>query len=44
MTKRYQAPIVKKAFDILKAISKSEQGLRISDIATDLDISKSTVH
>ncbi|MCF8093127.1 MAG: IclR family transcriptional regulator [Desulfotignum sp.] len=44
MNKRYQAPIVKKAFDILKAISKSEKGLRISDIATDLDISKSTVH
>ncbi len=44
MTKRYQAPIVKKAFDILKAISQSEKGLRISDISTDLDISKSTVH
>jgi IclR family transcriptional regulator, KDG regulon repressor len=44
MTKRYQAPIVKKAFDILKAISRSEKGLRISDISLDLDISKSTVH
>lgn len=44
MTKRYQAPIVKKAFDILKAISQSEKGLRISDLSTDLDISKSTVH
>ncbi|MEE4362879.1 MAG: IclR family transcriptional regulator [Desulfotignum sp.] len=44
MTKRYQAPIVKKAFDILRAISQSEKGLRISDISTDLDISKSTVH
>jgi IclR family transcriptional regulator, KDG regulon repressor len=44
MTKRYQAPIVKKAFDILKAISRSEKGLRISDISLDLGISKSTVH
>jgi IclR family transcriptional regulator, KDG regulon repressor len=44
MTKRYQAPIVKKAFDILRAISRSSQGLRISDISVDLDISKSTVH
>jgi DNA-binding IclR family transcriptional regulator len=44
MTKRYQAPIVKKAFDILSAISRSRNGLRISDIASDLDISKSTVH
>lgn len=44
MTKRYQAPIVKKAFDILRAISRSREGLRISDISADLDISKSTVH
>ncbi len=44
MTKKYQAPIVKKAFLILKAISKSSQGLKISEIATALDISKSTVH
>jgi DNA-binding IclR family transcriptional regulator len=44
MTKRYQAPIVKKAFDILSAISRSRNGLRISDIASGLDISKSTVH
>jgi DNA-binding IclR family transcriptional regulator len=44
MTKRYQAPIVKKAFDILTAVSRSGNGLRISDIASALDISKSTVH
>ncbi|MDT8378850.1 MAG: IclR family transcriptional regulator [Desulfotignum sp.] len=44
MTKRYQAPIVKKAFDILSAISRSRKGLRISDISSRLDISKSTVH
>ncbi|MCK5695816.1 MAG: IclR family transcriptional regulator [Desulfobacula sp.] len=44
MTKKYQAPIVKKAFIILKAISQSSQGLRISEISSILDISKSTVH
>jgi DNA-binding IclR family transcriptional regulator len=44
MTKRYQAPIVKKAFDILTAVSRSRNGLRISDIASLLGISKSTVH
>ena len=44
MAKKYQAPIVKKAFIILDAISKSTQGLRISEISSSLDISKSTVH
>ena len=44
MTKKYQAPIVKKAFIILRAISQSSQGLRISEISNMLDISKSTVH
>ena len=44
MTKKYQAPIVKKAFIILKAISQSSQGLRISEISSMLNISKSTVH
>ena len=44
MAKKYQAPIVKKAFTILDAISKSTQGLRISEISSNLDISKSTVH
>jgi DNA-binding IclR family transcriptional regulator len=44
MTKKYQAPIVKKAFAILAAVSKSGQGLRISEISNRLDISKSTVH
>jgi DNA-binding IclR family transcriptional regulator len=44
MKKSYQAPIVKKAFLILKAISKAAQGLRISEISIRLDISKSTVH
>lgn len=44
MTRRYQAPIVKKAFEILRLISRSREGLRLSDIAAALDISKSTVH
>ena len=42
--KKYQAPIVKKAFIILNAIAKSTKGLRISELSTRLDISKSTVH
>ncbi|NOX35119.1 MAG: IclR family transcriptional regulator [Deltaproteobacteria bacterium] len=44
MAKKYQAPIVKKAFIILDAVSKSSQGLRISEISSSLNISKSTVH
>ncbi len=44
MAKKYQAPIVKKAFMILNAVSKSSIGLRISEISSQLDISKSTVH
>src|SRR3989339_93174 len=44
MVKKYQAPIIKKAFVILDVISKSTQGLRISEISSRLDISKSTVH
>ena len=44
MTKKYQAPVVKKAFIILNAIAKSSHGLRISEIASMLNISKSTVH
>jgi DNA-binding IclR family transcriptional regulator len=44
MVKKYQAPIIKKAFVILDVISKSNQGLRISEISSRLDISKSTVH
>ncbi len=44
MPKKYQAPIVKKAFVILDAISRSTQGLRISELSAQLDIGKSTVH
>jgi len=44
MSGKYQAPSVKKAFQILKLISDSDGGLGISDLAKRLEIGKSTVH
>lgn len=44
MNEKYKAPIVKKAFQILRLISKNEQGMKISELSTSLGISKSTVH
>ena len=44
MSQRYQAPTVRKAFQILRLISQSDRGLRISELSKDLGISKSTVH
>ncbi|UCG54859.1 MAG: IclR family transcriptional regulator [Dehalococcoidia bacterium] len=44
MKQKYLAPSVKKAFQILRLIANSERGLRISDLAKSLGISKSTVH
>jgi IclR family transcriptional regulator, KDG regulon repressor len=44
MNKKYLAPSVKKAFDILKVISLSRGGIRLNEIAKALDIAKSTVH
>jgi DNA-binding IclR family transcriptional regulator len=44
MEKRYIAPSVKKAFDILKVISASRGGIRLNEIAKELGIAKSTVH
>ena len=41
---RYQAPTVKKAFQILKLLSNTERGLGISELSKSLGISKSTVH
>jgi len=38
------APSVKKAFEILKAISSSRKGAGVNKIARDLKIAKSTVH
>ncbi|MFC1867489.1 IclR family transcriptional regulator [Thermodesulfobacteriota bacterium] len=44
MADKYKAPAVKKAFQILKLISESNKGLRISELAKSLGISKGTVH
>jgi len=44
MAESYQAPSVKKAFQILRLIADSVQGLGISDLAKELGISKGTVH
>ncbi len=44
MSKKYQAPSVKKAFKILRLISDTERGLGISELAKSLGISKGTVH
>jgi IclR family KDG regulon transcriptional repressor len=44
MSGKYQAPTVKKAFQIVKLIADSDRGLRLSDLSKDLKISKSTVH
>lgn len=44
MSEKYQAPSVKKAFQILRLISESDQRVGISKIAKRLGISKSTVH
>ena len=42
--KKYGAPSVKKAFAILSAISASKDGMGVSDLATKLNMAKSTVH
>jgi IclR family transcriptional regulator, KDG regulon repressor len=44
MNKKYLAPSVKKAFDILRVVSSSSGGLRLNEIAKNLNIAKSTVH
>ncbi|MDY6792354.1 MAG: IclR family transcriptional regulator [Thermodesulfobacteriota bacterium] len=44
MAEKYQAPIVKKAFQILRLISGTDRGLKISELSRNLSISKSTVH
>jgi IclR family KDG regulon transcriptional repressor len=40
----YQAPTVKKAFQILELIAKRDKLMTISDLSRELNISKSTVH
>jgi IclR family KDG regulon transcriptional repressor len=44
MKKRYLAPSVKKAFDILRIISSSQEGMGLNEIASKLNIPKSTAH
>lgn len=44
MTTRYNAPTVAKAFQILRLVARSSNGLKISDLARDLALSKSSVH
>jgi DNA-binding IclR family transcriptional regulator len=44
MVAQYKAPTVKKAFQILKLISDSDRGVRLSALSKELAISKSTVH
>jgi len=44
MAGKYQAPTVKKAFQILDRIAHARNGLKISDLSVALGISKSTVH
>jgi DNA-binding IclR family transcriptional regulator len=40
----YQAPIVKKAFQVLELIARNDRHMNISDISRELGISKGTVH
>ncbi|MBW1673871.1 MAG: IclR family transcriptional regulator [Deltaproteobacteria bacterium] len=42
--KKYGAPSVKKAFEILGTLSSSKEGLGVSEIARGLNMAKSTVH
>lgn len=44
MSKGYFAPSVKRAFEILKLVSASKDGVGISEIARGLGMAKSTVH
>jgi DNA-binding IclR family transcriptional regulator len=44
MSEKYLAPSVKRAFDILKIISTSREGIGLNEISRKLGIAKSTVH
>lgn len=44
MATKYQAPSVKKAFQILNLISGANRGLGITELANNLEMSKGTVH
>ena len=43
MTEKYKAPIVGKAFQVLRLISRNPQGLKLSHLARELGYGKSTV-
>jgi DNA-binding IclR family transcriptional regulator len=43
-TEGYQAPAVEKAFRLLRFVADSNEALRLSDLAGNLGISKSTTH
>jgi IclR family transcriptional regulator, KDG regulon repressor len=44
MAKGYSAPSVIKAFEVLKLIASTKEGMGISEIARELGMAKSTVH
>ena len=44
MSTTYQAPAVKKAFEVLQLIASTDRGMGISELAKSLGISKGTVH
>ena len=44
MVNHYKAPIVKKAFKVLRLIARNPHGVTLSDLARELGIGKSTVH
>lgn len=44
MVKGYFAPSVRRAFEILRLVSSTREGMGISEIARDLKMAKSTVH
>jgi len=43
-TSRYEAPAVKKAFQLLRVVAKSQKELGLSELAQSLGLSKSTTH
>ncbi len=44
MVRKYQAPAVGKAFSILDRLSRSDDGMGLSELAEALEMSKGTVH
>jgi DNA-binding IclR family transcriptional regulator len=44
MADQYRAPIVRKAFQVLRLVAATPHGLKLSEVARKLGIGKSTVH